>query len=73
MVAFIHYVLVNPNYQGHGIAWKMVEMVKKKYKDYLYIELMPEERKNASFYEKHGFHIMEGAVPMQLKNLNNIK
>ena len=55
MVAFIHYVLVNPNYQGHGIAGKMVEMVKKKYKDYLYIELMPEERKNASFYEKHGF------------------
>ena len=34
---------------------------------------MPEERKNASFYEKHGFHIMEGGVPMQLKNLNNIK
>lgn len=73
MVAFIHYVLVNPNYQGHGIAGKMVEMVKKKYKDYLYIELMPEERKNASFYEKHGFHIMEGGVSMQLKNLNNIK
>ena len=26
----------------------MAELVKGKYKDYLYIELMPEERKNAA-------------------------
>lgn len=71
LVAYMHYVLVHPYYNGQGIAGTMVEMVKEKYKDYLYIELMPEERKNAAFYEKHGFQIMEDGVAMQLCNFSN--
>lgn len=71
LVAYMHYVLVHPDYHGQGIAGTMVEMVKEKYKDYLYIELMPEERKNAVFYEKHGFQIMEDGVAMQLCNFSN--
>ena len=31
MLAQIHYVLVHPDYQGNGIAGKMVEYIKKKY------------------------------------------
>lgn len=68
ILAFIHYVLVDPEYQGLGIAGNLVEMVKEKYKSYMYIELMPEERKNASFYQKHGFKIMNDGVAMQLVN-----
>lgn len=71
LVAYMHYALVHPDYHGQGIAGTMVEMVKEKYKDYLYIELMPEERKNAAFYEKHGFQIMEDGVAMQLCNFSN--
>ncbi len=71
LVAYMHYVLVHPDYHGQGIAGTMVEMVKEKYKDYLYIEFMPEERKNAAFYEKHGFQIMEDGVAMQLCNFSN--
>lgn len=71
MVAYMHYVLVNPAYQGQGIAGTMIEMIKQKYKDYLYIEIMPEESKNASFYQKHGFSIMEDGVAMQLCNFAN--
>ena len=71
LVAYMHYVLVHPDYHEQGIAGTMVEMVKEKYKDYLYIELMPEERKNAAFYEKHGFQIMEDGVAMQLCNFSN--
>jgi len=63
-----HYVLVNPEYQGRGIAGHLVGMVKQRYHDYLYIEVMPEESKNATFYEKHGFHIMEDGVAMQICN-----
>ena len=70
LVAFMHYVLVNPKYQGNGIAGKMVEMIKEKYKDFLYIEVMPEESKNATFYEKHGFKIMTDGVSMQICNFN---
>ena len=71
LVAYMHYVLVHPDYHGQRIAGTMVEMVKEIYKDYLYIELMPEERKNAAFYEKHGFQIMEDGVAMQLCNFSN--
>ncbi|QAA32289.1 GNAT family N-acetyltransferase [Clostridium manihotivorum] len=71
MVAFIHYVLVNPNYQGMKIAGTVIEMIKEKYKNYLYLEIMPEERKNAAFYEKFGFKIMGDGVSMQLSNFQN--
>jgi ribosomal protein S18 acetylase RimI-like enzyme len=71
MVAYMHYVLVNPNYQGHKIAGTMIKMIKEKYKDYLYIEIMPEESKNAAFYEKFGFKVMSDGAAMQLCNFNN--
>lgn len=71
MLAYMHYALVHPHYQGKGIAGNMLQIVKEKYKDYLYIELMPEESKNAAFYEKHGFQIMKDGVAMQLCNLAN--
>lgn len=29
-----------------------------------YIEIMPEESKNAAFYQRFGFKIMEDGVPM---------
>lgn len=73
MVAYMHYVLVNPDYQGHGIAGTMVEMVKEKYKDYLYIEIMPEESKNAAFYQRFGFQVMKDGVAMQICNYGDFK
>lgn len=71
MVAYMHYVLVHPDYQGQGIAGTLVEMAKEKYRDYLYIEIMPEESKNAVFYEKHGFQRMNDGAAMQLCNFSN--
>lgn len=71
MLAYMHYVLVRPDYQGQGIAGTLVEMAKEKYKNYLYIEIMPEESKNAAFYEKHGFQRMSDGVAMQLCNFSN--
>lgn len=71
LVAYMHYVLVNPSYQGCGIAGTMIEKVKEKYRNYLYIEIMPEESKNAKFYEKHGFQIMPDGIAMQLCNFSN--
>ncbi|MSS13258.1 GNAT family N-acetyltransferase [Bifidobacterium tsurumiense] len=66
MMAYVHYVLVKPEYQGQGIAGTMIERIKRKYEDFLYIEVMPEESKNAAFYERHGFHIMDDGVAMQI-------
>ena len=66
MLAYIHYVLVHPNYQRNGIAGTMIEKVKEKYRHYLYLEVMPEESKNASFYEHFGFQKMKDGVSMQI-------
>ena len=68
MLAQIHYVLVHPDYQGQGIAGKMLAYIKEKYKDFLYIEVMPENKKNVPFYQKHGFSVMEDGAALQIKN-----
>lgn len=68
MTAFIHYILVNPKHKGQGIAGTMIEMIKEKYKNYLYIDIMPSESKNAVFYEKFGFKRMEDGVAIQICN-----
>ena len=52
MLAQIHYVLVHPDYQGQGIAGQMIEYLKDKYKDVLYIEGMPKEKDNYKLYLK---------------------
>ncbi|NMN01256.1 GCN5 family acetyltransferase [Bifidobacterium sp. DSM 109958] len=70
MLAYVHYVLVDPQYQGRGIAGHMIEMVKEKYRDFFYVEVMPEESKNAAFYERHGFKVMDDGVAMQIVNPN---
>lgn len=71
LVAYIHYVLVHPDYQGRKIAGTMLNKVKEKYKDFLYIEVMPEKSKNAAFYQKFGFEIMKDGAAMQLCNFGN--
>ena len=68
MLAYIHYVLVRPEYQGQGIAGSMLNRAKKKYEKYFYLEVMPEESRNASFYERHGFIQMPDAAALQIVN-----
>lgn len=68
MLAQIHYVLVHPDYQGQGIAGSMIECIKEKYKDFLYIEGMPEDKANVPFYVKHGFSVMKNGAAIQICN-----
>ena len=73
MLAQIHYVLVDPDYQGMGIAGKMIEYIKEKYKDFMYIDGMPEDKKNVPFYQKHGFSLMENGAAIQICNYENVQ
>ena len=68
VLAQIHYVLVHPDYQGKGIASKMLGYIKEKYKGFMYLEVMPEDKNNVSFYKKNGFSLMENGVAMQICN-----
>ena len=68
MLAQIHYVLVHPDYQGKGIAGSMIERIKEKYRNFLYIEGMPEDKANVPFYVKHGFSVIENVAAIQICN-----
>ena len=54
MNAFVHYLLVDPAFQGRGIGRTLVSMVKEKYKDYLRLAVIGYDRE-VSFYENCGF------------------
>lgn len=68
MTAYIHYLLVDPNYQSQ-VGKKLLELTTAKYKDYLRIVLIAYEDR-ATFYHHCGFDTMRGAVSMQITSLN---
>ncbi len=70
MTAFLHYLLVSPAYRRQGIASRLVAMAKEHYRDFFYINVMPEDSGNAPFYERHGFELMPDGVAMQICNHN---
>ena len=61
----------DPISMGQGIAGQLVERIKEKYKNFLYIEGMPEDETNVSFYEKHGFLRMEHGAAIQICNYSD--
>lgn len=68
MTAYVHYLLVNPEYQSHGIGKKLVNMVSEKYKEYLRIVLVAYD-KEIGFYEHCGFKKGEKSSPMFITSL----
>ena len=45
MLAYMHWVLVNPKYQGMHVGSGLAERVKERYAGYMFLEVMPEESK----------------------------
>lgn len=68
MTAYIHYLLVNPVYQGKGIGKQLVEKMKEIYKDYLRIVIVA-YNDEVGFYETCGFERAKDASPMFITTL----
>lgn len=68
MTAYIHYLLVNPEYQGKEIGRKLVDMVKTKYVDYLRIVVVA-YNDELIFYENCGFKKSDISSPMFITSL----
>lgn len=68
MTAYVHYLLVNPDYQGKGIGKALVNYIKEKYKDYLRIVLVAYDEQTA-FYENCGFKKSDNSSPMFITTL----
>lgn len=63
MTAYVHYVLVHPDYQGFGIGIRLMEMLKKHYSDYLRIVLCAYDSAKP-FYSRLGFKAIANETPM---------
>ena len=68
MTAYIHYLLVNPDYQYKGIGKELIEHVLKTYQSYLRISLIANGN-NVGFYENCEFKIDKTGIPMHITSL----
>ena len=68
MNAYVHYLLVDPEYHGQTIGRTLIEKAKEKYKDYLRIVLVA-YKDETHFYEKCGFSIEDRSLPMCITSL----
>lgn len=68
MTAYIHYFLVHPDYQHHGVGRRLMEMAKQHYQDYLRIVLVAYDAA-VPFYEACGFEKGRDESPMFITSL----
>ena len=68
MNAYVHYLLVNPEYHGQKIGRTLVDMMKKHYEDYLRIAVIAYDNE-LHFYENCGFEKSNDASPMFITSL----
>ena len=68
LTAYVHYLCVNPEYQGAGIGKELLKQIKEKYKDYLYIILIAENEGLVGYYKKNGFEHMDGRYVLMVQN-----
>lgn len=60
LTACIQYLCVNPEYQGQGIDKNLLQRIKDKYRDYLYIILIAENEDLVKYYSQNGFEYIDG-------------
>lgn len=68
MTAYVHYLLVRPEYQDMGIGKVLVSKVKEIYDDYLRIVVVGYDEE-IGFYESCGFKKAEDASPLFITDL----
>lgn len=68
-VAFIHYLLVRPEYQKHHIGGSLLTKLLAYYESYLYVKMMPSDKALIPFYEKYGFRIYDNYTAMEIDRL----
>lgn len=68
MTAYVHYLLIRPEYQGQKLGRELVRLVKEKYADYLRIVVIAYDTE-LSFYENCGFKKSEASSPMFITSL----
>lgn len=68
LTAYVHYLCVNPEYQGQGIGKELLNRIKEKYKSFLYIILIAENKPLIQYYNQNGFEYMDGRYVFMIQN-----
>lgn len=68
MNAYVHYLLVDPEYHGQIIGRTLVDRVKHKYEDYMRIIVIA-YNDEMNFYKACGFEKSENSLPMFITSL----
>ncbi len=68
-IAFLHYLLVRPEYQGMHVGGELMKRMLEGYKDLLYIKIMPSDPKTVPFYKKFGFESYDNYSAMMIKRM----
>lgn len=71
LTAYVHYLLVDPEYQGNGIGAALLELMKKKYKNYFHFFLLAEHESLVSYYNRTGFEKEINVSAMRYKERPN--
>lgn len=69
-VAFIHYLLVDPAYQGLHIGDRLMKRLLAYFDELLYVKIMPSDPKTIPFYQRYGFRQYDNYSAMVLKNFS---
>lgn len=67
-VAFVHYLLVDPCYQGCHIGDTLMKMLMQRLTGRLYVKVMPSDPESMGFYARYGFREYENYSAMVRKN-----
>ncbi|QJB57174.1 GNAT family N-acetyltransferase [Pseudodesulfovibrio sp. zrk46] len=68
MAAYVHYLLVRPEYQGKGIGKLLIEQMAEAYQD-VPTKLLISYNTKAGFYERQGFVAATDKSPMFMTSM----
>ncbi len=71
MMAYIHYLLVLPEYQSKGVGKALLKKMTDHYKDYIHVFLIAENKGLVNYYESQDFRLEKDSSVM-VKNQNMI-
>lgn len=68
-VGFIHYLLVDPVYQGQHIGAELMQRLMEQYANLLHVKVMPSDPATIPFYEKFGFCRCDNYTALERTNM----
>lgn len=67
-VAFIHYLLVRPEYQKFHIGTELMNRLLMRYQNLLYVKIAPSDPNTIPFYKRFGFRQYDNYSAMIIKH-----